>query len=197
MKQYVIKGLIALSFIVAPTCFAGTPAIPETQITSVDLSKYKTFGWDQSENISIDSKSYSISDELKSYINMQLHASGYELSANHPHLIIKLKSSVKGQVGETPQVSNQQNNVSTALEISGLALQAFDADTNVLVFSDTVERIIAANARNERLAQDFRDALNSRYITSFPRKRREGGLSLFPTPPSLPSGFKLDVGRTR
>jgi hypothetical protein len=197
MKQYVVNSLLALSFVAASACLAGTPSLPETQNTLVDLSKYKTFGWDQSESIYIDSKSYGISDELKSYINMQMHARGYESSAKHPHLIIKLKASVNDQVDETQLVSNQQKTVSTASEISDLTLQVFDAKTNVLVFSDTVERINAANARNERLAQDFQDAVNSKLIIGFPQKRRKGGLSLFPTTPSLPSGFKLDVGRIR
>lgn len=199
MKQYVINSLLALSFIAASACLAGTPSLLETQNTSIDLSKYKTFGWDQSESISIDSKSYGISDDLKSAINMQMLARGYESSATHPQLIIKLKASVKDQADETLLVSNQQKTISTASEISSLTLQAFDAKTNVLVFSDTVERIFVANARNERLAQDFQDAVNSRFNISFPifRKRHAGGLSLFPTPPSLPSGFKLDVGRIR
>ncbi len=137
MKHYVVNSLMALSFVAASACVAGTPSLPETQNTPTDLSKYMTFVWDQSENIYLDSKTYSISDELK----------------------------------------------------------------NVLVFSDTVETTAAANARNELLAQDFQDAVDSRLNSGFPifdgRKHREGGLSLFPTPPSLPSGFKLGVGRAR
>jgi hypothetical protein len=200
MKQNVFNGMMALSFFAASACLAGTPSLPETQITSVNLSKYKTFGWDPSQKNLMTENPRSISAVSKRAVIAQMQARGYILDMNSPQLIVKLEAKVQSPADAQLVTPQQVGTDAPVIVISDLVLSMTDAKTNELVWSNSAD-IRISNAQEKIPAKSFQDAVNELYA-SYPvlhsrSKYGEGYVSL-PPPPAQNNDIKWWYdGRTR
>lgn len=160
MKSKLIKSLLVLSIAGASVCLAGTPSADDG---SVDLSRYKTFGWDPSQKNLMTENPRSISATTKRAIIAQMSTRGYRLDVNSPQLIVRLNAEVRNPALAVSATGVPQAGADApAVVISDLVLSMTDAKTGELVWSNTAD-VRISNEQAKIPAKAFQDAIGDLY----------------------------------
>ena len=162
MKSKLIKSLLVLSIAGASVCFAETPS---SNSSTVDLSKYKTFGWDPSQKNLMTENPRSVSATTKRAIIDQMYARGYSLDVNTPQLIVRLKADVQDPSQVASASGNQSDDADApAVVISDLVLSMTDAKTGEIVWSNAAD-VRISDTKAKIPATAFQDAVNELYAS--------------------------------